>query len=290
MINVKKYNDRIDVGESKILEGIKFILSHFEKQHKFFPRTIKTINTKDQVKVEYELHIQNSINKILNMFKESNYYDCKINCFPYNNNDQPQQQQQSVDNNLIDVKNKTPSSFIIIDLDLQYFSYDKKKLENVLNMTLNKLSIKFYGESNPTVLWTGNGYQIYQPLEGTIFENNRVFYDLLPYTDMRDLTTEFLRFAEKFFTNGNIESTNLHSVKSCFITVPGTFNFKNGEQVKIIHKWDGKSPSIQWIAYDFKNYLVQKKIDRIQERKKEIEKMTKSKGLKTDSNSNGNFR
>jgi hypothetical protein len=285
MINVKKYNDRIDVGERTILEGIKFILSHFEKQHKLFPRTIKTFNTKDQVKVENELPVQNSINKIFNMFKESNYYDCKINCFPYINN----QPQQVTKINLADIKNKTADYFIMINLDLQYFSHDKKKLDDILLMTLNKLSIKFYGESNPTVLWTGNGYSIYQPLEGIIFENNKVFYDFLPYTDKRDMTTEFLRFAEKFFTNGKIDSTNLYSVNSFFITVPGTFNFKNGEQVKIIHKWDGKSPSIRWIAYDFKNYLVQKKIEKIHERRKEIEKMTKSNGLKSDSNTNGRF-
>ena len=47
MINVKKYNDRIDVGERTIFEGIKFILSHFEKQYKLFPRTVKTFNTKE---------------------------------------------------------------------------------------------------------------------------------------------------------------------------------------------------------------------------------------------------
>jgi hypothetical protein len=286
MINVKKYNDRIDVGERTIFEGIKFILSHFEKQHKLFPRTIKTCNTKDQVIVEYDPRVQNSINKIFNMFKESNYYDCKINCFPYNDS---KQQQQTIDINSEDVKNKTAASFIMINLDLQYFSYDKKKLDNILNMTLNKLSIKFYGESNPAVLWTGNGYNIYQPLEETTFENNKVYYDFLPYTDERDITTEFLRFAEKFFTDGKIDPPNLHSVKSCFITVPGTFNFKNGEQVKIIHKWDGKSPSIQWIAYDFKKYLVQKKIDKIHERKKEIVKMTKFNRLKSESNTNGTF-
>ena len=286
MINVKKYNDRIDVGERTIFEGIKFILSHFEKQHKLFPRTIKTCNTKDQVIVEYDPRVQNSINKIFNMFKESNYYDCKINCFPYNDS---KQQQQTIDINSEDVKNKTAASFIMINLDLQYFSYDKKKLDNILNMTLNKLSIKFYGESNPTVLWTGNGYNIYQPLEETTFENNKVYYDFLPYTDERNITTEFLRFAEKFFTDGKIDPPNLHSVKSCFITVPGTFNFKNGEQVKIIHKWDGKSPSIQWIAYDFKKYLVQKKIDKIHERKKEIVKMTKFNRLKSESNTNGTF-
>jgi hypothetical protein len=287
MINVRKYNDRIDVAERTIFEGIKFILSHFEKQYKLFPRTVKAFNFKDQVKVEYEMREQNSINKIFNMFKESNYYDCKINCFPYN--DSRQQQQQSIGINSEDVKNKTSASFIMINLDLQYFSYDKKKLDNILNMTLNKLSIKFYGESNPTVLWTGNGYNIYQPLEETTFENKKVYDDFLPYTDEGDITTEFLRFAEKFFTDGKIDPPNLHSVKSCFITVPGTFNFKNGEQVKIIHKWDGKSPSIQWIAYDFKNYLMQKKIEKIHERKKEIEKITKSNGLKSDSNTNDIF-
>ena len=84
MIDVKKYSDRIDVGERTIVEGIKFIISHFEKQHELFPRTIMTSKTRGQVKVEYESPPQNSINKIFNMFKESNYYDCKINGFPYN--------------------------------------------------------------------------------------------------------------------------------------------------------------------------------------------------------------
>ncbi|MDQ6723772.1 MAG: hypothetical protein M3Z01_05855 [Thermoproteota archaeon] len=270
MINVKKYNEIMDVSERTIFEGIKFILSHFEKQHVIFPRTIMTFDTKGQVKVEYGSPLQNSINKIFNMFKESNYYDCKINGFPYNS------RQQDTNNINLNVKNKTPSassaSFIMIDLDLQDYSHDKKKLENVLDKTLNKLSIKFYGESNPTVLWTGNGYQIYQPLEAMIFENHRMFYEFIPYVDGGyDLITEFLRFAQKFFTDEKADPKHLPSVKSCFIGVPGTFNFKNGEQVKIIQKWDGKSPSIQWITYDFKNYLIQKKIDKIHKRKKEIE-------------------
>ncbi len=272
MINVKKYNDRIDVNEKTILEGIKFILSHFENQHELFPRTIM-VDTKGQVKVEYESPVQKSINKIFNLFKESNYYDCKINGFPYNSFQQQQQQQHTNIN--LDVKNKTTTttaSFIMIDLDLQDFSHDKKKLNIILDKTLNKLSIKFYGESHPTVLWTGNGYYIYQPLEGMTFENHKIYYDFLPYTDGVDLTTEFLRFTQNFFTDRKADPKHLPSVKSCFIRVPGTFNFKNGEQVKVIQKWDGKSPSIQWITYDFKNYLIQKRIDNVYERKKEIEK------------------
>ena len=165
MINVKKYNDRIDVSERIVFEGIKFILSHFEKQHELFPRTIMTSDTRGQVKVEYESPVQNSINKIFNMFKESNYYDCKINGFPYNS--------QQYTNINLNVKNKTAASFIMINLDLQNLSHNKRILDDILDKTLNKLSIKFYGESHPTVLWTGDGYHIYQPLEGIIFENTQ---------------------------------------------------------------------------------------------------------------------
>jgi len=268
MINVKRYNDRIDVNEKIIYDGIKFILSHFEKQHVLFPRTIKTFDTKDQIKVEYELPIQNSINKIFDIFKESNYYDCKINCFPYNNNFK----KYSTDFNNLKVKDKATGCFVIINLDLQAVSHNKEKLDNILNKTLNKLSVKFYGESHPTVLWTGDGYHIYQPLEGMIFENNKVFYDSMPNIDRNiDTITEFIRFIVKFFTDGKIDPKHLPSVNSCFIRVPGTFNFKNGEQVKIIQKWDGKSPTIRWITSDFKNYLKQKKIDKIYKRKREIE-------------------
>ena len=268
MINVKRYNDRIDVNEKIIYNGIKFILSHFEKQHVLFPRTIKTFDTKDQIKVEYESPVQNSINKIFDIFKESNYYDCKINCFPYNNNFK----KYSTDFNNLKVKDKTIGCFVIINLALQAVSHNKEKLDNILNKTLNKLSVKFYGESHPTVLWTGNGYYIYQPLEGMIFENDKVFYDSMPNIDRNiDTITEFTRFIVNFFTDGKIDPKHLPSVNSCFIRVPGTFNFKNGEQVKIIQKWDGKSPTIRWITSDFKNYLKQKKIDKIYKRKREIE-------------------
>jgi hypothetical protein len=35
---------------------------------------------------------------------------------------------------------------------------------------------------------------------------------------------------------------------------------KNGEQVRILQKWDGQRPYINWILKDFQRYLVQKKI------------------------------
>ena len=59
-----------------------------------------------------------------------------------------------------------------------------------------------------------------------------------------------------------IQSTCL-PVKSCLVRVPGTLNSKNNQKVRIIQKWDGKSPAIQWITSDFKDYLIKKKIDKV---------------------------
>ena len=90
----------------------------------------------------------------------------------------------------------------------------------------------------------------------------------------RDLTTEFIRFAEKFFTDGKANPKHLPSIKSCMVRIPGTFNSKNKEQVKIIQKWDGTSPAVQWITNDFKCYLIQKRIDKINQRQKSKKKAT----------------
>lgn len=286
MIDVKRYSERIDVSERTIYEGIKFILFHFEKQQKLFPRTIKANKVADQVKVEDESIAQKSINKIFNKFKDSNYYDCKINCMPYNTAADNQQHGTNT-NSIYKNKNTAPESFfILLSLNLADYSQSRKKLDLMLNNTLKKLSVKFYGDAYPTVLWNGNGYKIYQPLDGIVFEKHKTFHDFLQYADGRDLATEFLRFAQDFFTNGNVLLKYLPSISSCFIDVPGTFNFENGEQVKIIQKWNGKSPSIQWITNDFKNYLIQKKIDKVHKRKKEIEKKMSSYIQQQDEQSN----
>ncbi len=123
-----------------------------------------------------------------------------------------------------EVKNKTAASFIMIDIDLQDFK-DKERLDKQLEKTL-KLFLQFHGDASPTVSWTGNGYHIYQPIGGIIFEEYKIFFDFLPYLDGRDLTTEFLRFAEKFFTGGKSDPYPMPSIKSCLVRVPETINSK----------------------------------------------------------------
>jgi amino acid permease len=52
------------------------------------------------------------------------------------------------------------------------------------------------------------------------------------------------------------------------VRVPDTINSKNGQQVQLIQKWDGKMPAIKWVARAFLHYLIQKRIDKIKEKKK----------------------
>ena len=260
MTNSKTTTNSVIIDEETIRENINFILSHFENQHELFPRTIMTLKTRGQRKIEYESDIQKSKEKIFEYFKKSDFIDCKINAFPFN-----------TEHTIVDfqVKNRTAASFIMIDLDLKDIeNKNKEKLDKHLDETLKNLCIKFNEESYPTVLWTGNGYHIYQPIKGIVFEKYKIFYDFLPYVDNKNLTTEFLRFSKKVFTNGKDDPKHLPSIKSCLVRVPGTLNSKNNQKVRIIQKWDGKSPGIQWITSDFNDYLIKKKIDKVS--KKEI--------------------
>ena len=255
MTNSKTTTNSVIIDEETIRENINFILSHFENQHELFPRTIMTLKTRGQRKIEYESDIQKSKEKIFEYFKKSDFIDCKINAFPFN-----------TEHTIVDfqVKNRTADSFIMIDLDLKDIeNKNKGKLDKILDETLKNLFIKFNEESYPTVLWTGNGYHIYQPIKGIVFEKYKIFYDFLPYVDNKNLTTEFLRFSKKVFTNGKDDPKHLPSIKSCLVRVPGTLNSKNNQKVRIIQKWDGKSPAIQWITSDFKDYLIKKKIDKV---------------------------
>ena len=88
----------------------------------------------------------------LEYFKASNYEDCRINAYPAFTDFQG--------------INFTAPSFVMIDLDLKYIK-SKEKLDKVLYRTLNKINKVFHG-AQPTVLWTGGGYHIYQPIRGFI--------------------------------------------------------------------------------------------------------------------------
>jgi Primase X len=171
----------------------------------------------------------------------------------------------------------------MVDLDLKDFAHEegsKKKgktvLERALNKTLQKIKESIGG--NSTVLWTGNGYHIYQPVSGLILEEYETFYEFTKYID-KDLTSMFIQFAEEYFTDYTADRLHNPTVKSCLVRIPGTLNSKNinkeeEAEVKIIQRWDSKRPSIQPLR-DFRRWLIQKRIDDIEELKKQEKKHAK---------------
>ncbi|MGB0027066.1 MAG: hypothetical protein WBP64_09520, partial [Nitrososphaeraceae archaeon] len=120
----------------------------------------------------------------LNYFESSNYEDCRINAYP------PFTNYQGI--------NRVAPSFVMIDLDLRDFDNSRDKLDRGLNKILRRISQVVHGY--PTVLWTGNGYHIYQPMNGFILEDEERFARLSE-PGGKDLTSKFMQFAEEFLTN-----------------------------------------------------------------------------------------
>jgi Primase X len=157
--------------------------------------------------------------------------------------------------------------------------HSKKKilLKRILNKTLQKIKETIGG--NPTVLWTGNGYHVYQPVSGFILEEYEIFYKFTKYID-KDLTSMFIQFAEEYFTDYTADRLHNPTVKSCLVRIPGSLNSKcisKGEdaEVKTIQKWDGIRPPVQPMLTPFKIWLTQKRIDDIEELKKQEKKHAK---------------
>ena len=264
---LKLLTNNVDTCDSKkISYGIDFILSHF--QEPIFPRKIMT---KD---LGYQVEVFNR-EESLEYFKSSGYKDCRINAYP------PFTEYQGI--------NRTPISFLMVDLDLKDFGGrieggedDSKKkkgkilLEKALNKALDKIKKESIG-GNPTVLWTGNGYHIYQPVSGFVLEEYETFYEFTKYFD-KDLTSMFIQFAEEYLTDYTSDRLHNPTVKSCLLRIPGSLNSKcipnRGEdaEVKIIQRWDGKRPSIQPVLRDFRRWLIQKRIDDLEELKKQEKK------------------
>ncbi|MFL6360134.1 MAG: DNA primase noncatalytic subunit PriX [Nitrososphaeraceae archaeon] len=253
-------HDNID---RKVQDGLDFILNHF--QEPVFPRKIMTRQ------LGYQVEIFNK-EEALEYFKSSNYEDCRINAYP-----------AFTEYNGI---NRTPISFLMADLDLKDFADEedsnKKEntaflLEKALNKTLQKIKETIGG--NPTVLWTGNGYHIYQPVSGFILEEYETFYEFTKYVD-KDLTSMFIQFAEEYFTDYAADRLHNPTVKSCQVRIPASLNSKciikeQNTEVKIIQKWDGNRPSIQPLLRHFRIWLIQKRIDDIKELKKQEKKHSK---------------
>ena len=76
----------------------------------------------------------------------------------------------------------------------------------------------------PTVLWSGNGVHICQPVEAIVFEQESKF------AQFDQPSQAFLRFAAQFLSNHKSDTNNNPAFKSCLLRIPGSYNSKYIEQ------------------------------------------------------------
>jgi len=176
---------------------------------------------------------------MLKSFEQSNLLDCRVNAYPSYTNYKGIQ--------------RYPPNFIFADLDLSLL-VSEQALERALSATLRIVRFRINGK--PTVLWTGNGYHIYQPIDSIILEEYEQF------RQFEHPSLKFIRFAEFSLTGGKSDPSHNPSFKSCMIRIPGSYNSKYAKDnlVKIIQKWDGYRPPISLLLGTFHAYLVDQKI------------------------------
>ena len=232
----------------EIKTGLDFLISHFEEP--LFPRKISTFKSNNKQ------FLTRSRQEILDSFIESNSVDCKINAYPY----------------LIEYKGvqRYKPDFLFIDLDKNNFKTDKS-FELALYNTLKNIKNKLNGY--PTVLFTGGGYHIYQP----VYIPTALEY-ITEFSKFDRPSEQFLRFAKDFLSNGKADKQNNPSFRSCLLRIPGSINSKYDNKVKIIQKWNGiRSPVTLDLLEEFRIYLIQKKIDQIVQRQKIWKERSKNK-------------
>ena len=232
-----------------IQSGLDLILNHFDPNGRIslFPRTIMTKKLEYQKRYQKEVY---SREEALEYFEESDFVDCRINAFP----------------SFIEYKGvqRYPSNFIFIDLDKNDFQ-TLNVLKLALSNTLKNIKEKINGF--PTVLWSGNGYHIIQPIECP-----KILVDGVLETAMLENITEFkkydkpseqfLRFAKNHLSNNKADPSHNPSFKSCLLRIPGSINSKNNKQVTRIQSWDRiRSPLTMELLLEFKRYLRHKDIE-----------------------------
>jgi len=201
----------------------------------------------------------------MKFFEESDFIDSRINAFP----------------SFTDYRGiqRYPPDFIFIDLDKNNFKTEKS-FELALSKTLKNMNEKLDG-AYPTVLHTGGGYHIYQPIDAFVLEEIDIF------NEFENPSKQFLRFVKEYLSNNKADKSNNPSFISCLLRIPFSLNSKfllNEEsvkraQIKIIQKWDGKKPSIKYLLRDFRRFLIDQKVKEVNNQRK-IEKRLVNKSIK----------
>ena len=251
-LNTDTYYYSNIINRKTIESGIDFILSHFDESL-LFPRKISTYKSNNKQ------FLVRTREEVIDAFITSNFVDCKINAYPY----------------LTEYKGiqRYKPNFIFIDLDRNDFETDRS-FKLALSTTLQNIKDRLLDSSNsnayPTVIETGGGYHVYQPVFcPTALEN------VIQFSGFDRPSEQFLRFTKDNLSNGKTDKQNNPSFKSCLLRIPGSINSKYcNSNVKIVQKWNKvRSPITREFIEEFRTYLIQKKIDEKEQKQKILLKL-----------------
>ncbi|MGA9170290.1 MAG: hypothetical protein WBZ20_09110, partial [Nitrososphaeraceae archaeon] len=136
--------------------------------------------------------------------------------------------------------------------------------------TLLKIKQGFGKDIEPTVVWTGNGYHIYLPIQPLPIplESDPMF------STFQYPSKEFLKFAALYLADGKSDPNNKPTFASSLVRIPRSFFAKCLEdgrgleesKVSILQKGDGIAPKMPLeMLSDFKGHLVSLKIQKLEE-------------------------
>jgi hypothetical protein len=199
-----------------------------------FPRTVSTAATRNKQKpVTDKEHV-------MSFFQGALREDCRISAFGIG---------------------QTNPDLIFIDLDLKDFNGNQRALKSALTKILKSIEKKIAGA--PTVIWSGRGYHVIQPIRcPDNLDDRKEFVDLLLYHD-RNVNKAFLQFASRYLSGNKRDKKNHASLESCLLRVPGSINSraktegkKEESRVKVIQCWDGRRPDYRLLIGRFHADLV----------------------------------
>jgi Primase X len=191
-------------------------------------------------------------------YRESEFLDCRISAYP------PPPSTLSTKY----LGNGLAPNLIMIDIDKSKFTTEQA-YELAISKTLKNIKVELNG--NPTVIWSGNGCHIIQPMDAIVLEELDLFSLAVTGTDHPSV--KFLRWTEDYLSNGRSDPAHSRTLSfgNCMLRIPGSHNSKcvnaNGgvldsdkTAVKIIQQWNGTRPTMMLLVGSFHAHLVKQKM------------------------------
>jgi hypothetical protein len=212
----------------EVKRGLEFLLRHFSSKPPLFPRNIARGTTK---RSQFDV---DSIDKAMLHYRASHWEDLRVSAFRIG--------QTNPDLIFIDVDDVDDGHTLVV--------------VDVLPQILRNIDRRIGG--HPTVIRSGRGYHIIQPINCP-----------KPLEEIKELAVleaetskVFLQFAPRYLSSNKSDLSHHPSLESCLLRVPGSINSKNGAEVRVIQEWDGYRPHYGQLFDCFRDYLLDKQQQR----------------------------